>query len=211
MTATQTLVRITPEEARTFLDELANLSDDPKTVKRFAGKFAHILPRMEESLFLKELLEGSDLPLLVRENLPWTTIGEKRIPLWLVVIRTGIRNIWRAPDIRTREWLVYKLIDAAIIQSIFPASTYPYLWSDSNSMVPMPPPAPFEQALEYLRKHVRRLAYCANSDCFTPFFFSGRSSQKYCSEDCALPFQRACKRRWWAENRKNRIVKRSQK
>jgi hypothetical protein len=208
MTTSRTLVRITPVEGRTFLYELANLSDDPKTVMRFARKFAHILPRMKEGLFQKELLEGSDVPLSIRENLPWKTLGEKRTPYWLVLIRTGVQKIWRAPDIRSREWFIYRLSDVAFVQYIYPASLHPNLWSP-DSMAPMPPPTPFEQAIGYLRKHVQRLAYCENPTCSAPFFFNTRSSQKYCSEDCARPSQREFKRRWWTKNKKELNRKRA--
>jgi hypothetical protein len=200
-------VRITPAQARDFLSSLANLRDDTKDIMQFAKEFAYILPRVEEPLFRKELLEGSDLPLIVRENLPWSTIGEKGTPRWLVIIRDGIRNVWRAPDIRTRELVLYRLIDAAIIEQAYPANSHPVFWSHSGPMTPMPPPTPFEQAIEFLRKHVRRLACCASSDCPTPFFFNVRRSQKYCSEDCALPSQREFKRAWWAKNRAKRPAK----
>jgi hypothetical protein len=198
---TQTLVRIPPAEAQQFLSELANLSDDPNAIMRFARKFAKILPRMEEKRFQKELFEGPDFAPIVSENLPWVTIGKKGTPAWLVIIRAGIQNIWRAPDIRTREWVIYRLIDAAIIQEIYPPTLHPIFWTHSRPMTPMPPPTPFEQAIDYLRKHVRRLAYCSNSDCSAPFFFNGRRSQKYCSEDCARPSQQESKRLWWTKNR----------
>ena len=200
-------MRITPAQARDFLYSLANLSDDPKDIMRFACKFAYILPRVEEPLFRKELFEGSDVPLIVRENLPWPTIGEKRTPIWLVVIRDGIRNVWRAPDSRTRELVLYRLADAAITAHVYPAASHPAFWSHSGPMTPMPPPTPFEQAIDYLRKHVRRLACCGNLDCPTPFFLNVRSSQKYCSEDCALPSQREHKRVWWTKNRAKRPAK----
>jgi len=200
---THALVRIAAPEARRFLSELANLSDDPKAVERFAGKFTRILPRMKEQRFLEELFKGSDLPLTVRENLPWE-IGKKGTPGWLVIIRAGIQNIWRAPDIRTREWVVYRLIDTAITERIYPASLHQAFWSSSGPLAPMPPPTPFEQAIDYLRKHVRRLAYCANPGCSSPFFFNVRRSQKYCTEDCARPSQREFKRVWWANNRAKR-------
>ncbi len=206
MTATRTLVRITSTQAQLFLLELANLSDDPKAIMRFAHKFAYILPRMEEDLFRKELFEGPDFPAPSGWQLPWSTIGKKGTPAWLVIIRAGIQNIWRAPDIRTREWVIYRLVDAAIVQSIYPNSSHYIFWGRSAPIAPMPPPTPFEQAIDYLRKHVRRLAYCANSDCSTPFFFNGRLSQKYCTEDCARPSQREFKRTWWAKNRAKRPV-----
>jgi hypothetical protein len=200
---TKTLARITPTDARRFILELANLSDDPKAVMRFAHKFMHILPRMSHKLFQKELFEGSDLPAYVRHNLPWAAIGERGTPAWLSVVRAGIRNIWRAPDVRTREFTIYRFIDAAMILGTYSSSLDPVFWSQDKPVPPMPPPTPFEQIVDYLRRSVDRMAYCANSDCSAPFFFNRRSSQKFCTEDCARPSQREFKRIWWTENGKN--------
>jgi hypothetical protein len=203
---TQTLVKITAGDARRFLLELANLSDDPKAIMRFARKFMHILPRIGEKLFQKELFEGPDFPVNIRLNLPWSTIDQKGTPRWLVTIRTGIRNIWRAPDVRTREFVIYRFIAEAMNLETYSSRLDPIFWTD-EPVRPMPPPTPFEQVVDYLRGRVRRMAYCTNSDCAAPFFFNVKSSQKYCSEDCARPSQREFKRVWWAKNRAKRRLK----
>lgn len=204
MAATRTLVPVRASVARNFLRELANLSDDPKSVMRFARKFSGIFPKMSEELFEKELFEGSDIPLSVRLHLPWETIGEKGTPAWLRTIRNGISKIWQEQDIRTREWAVYRFIDAAIIQEIYSPYSHPVFWSGSEPLATMPPPTPFEQVFDYLRKNVHRMACCMSSVCPAPYFFNVRSSQKYCSEDCARPSQREFKRIWWIKNRMKR-------
>jgi hypothetical protein len=47
-----------------------------------------------------------------------------------------------------------------------------------------------------------RLAVCANREngCATPYFIRKKPNQKFCSEECALPAQRAFKRRWFREH-----------
>lgn len=199
----QTLVRITPGECQRFLSELANLSDDVKGMQRFAHKFAHILPEMKKSDFERQLLEGLYLPASSNDNRSFSIIIQKGIPQWLAAIRTAIRNIWRASDVRTKEWFLYGLAETIIFEAMIPTNVSPNCLI-SGTLPVMPPPTPFEQTVDHLRKHVRRLSYCENPECPAPYYFNQRRSQKYCSGVCALPSQREFKRRWWAKNRGRR-------
>ncbi|MDE3179055.1 MAG: hypothetical protein KGM47_05275 [Acidobacteriota bacterium] len=57
-----------------------------------------------------------------------------------------------------------------------------------------------------LLQHSRQLAICANyrndatNGCQTPYFIRYRPRQKFCSDACALPSQRAFKRDWWSKH-----------
>ena len=53
-----------------------------------------------------------------------------------------------------------------------------------------------------LLQYSRRLAICANLDngCPTPYFIRSKPNQRFCSDACARPAQRAFKRKWWNEH-----------
>jgi hypothetical protein len=48
-----------------------------------------------------------------------------------------------------------------------------------------------------------KMRYCANPECPAPYFLAKRRSQKYCTQECALPAQREFKKAWWAEHGEN--------
>lgn len=46
--------------------------------------------------------------------------------------------------------------------------------------------------------YAHHLRFCENKNCPHHFYFiADRVDQKYCSSECALPAQRAAKRKWW--------------
>lgn len=45
-----------------------------------------------------------------------------------------------------------------------------------------------------------RMRICSNKECPAPYFIAVRTPQRYCSEVCALPAQRASKRIWWSQH-----------
>ena len=53
-----------------------------------------------------------------------------------------------------------------------------------------------------LLQHSQSLAICANqkNGCPRPYFIKRKPNQRFCSDACALPAQRAFKRHWWAEH-----------
>jgi hypothetical protein len=51
----------------------------------------------------------------------------------------------------------------------------------------------------YFLDHARLARVCTNRDCPARHFFARRSTQLYCSEECAKPAQREYKRRWWSK------------
>ncbi len=193
----QTLARITPRQARTFLLELANLSDDLKATERFEDRFGHMVPLRLKGPVLREGESSSRLLSLMDPSNP--------LGCWSVELRDGLRAIWEAPDQRTKDWGIFRLIEEAVIEPSNPRSDYALgvFHRRSGRIDPLPPPTPLEQILIYLRKQAHRTRVCANSDCPAPYFFAERRSQKYCSEVCSLPSQRQFKRLWWARHGKS--------
>lgn len=192
----QTLARVPPAKAELFLRELTNLADGLPATRRLKARFPDLVPGRawwvdQQQKALEEMydvkLAGDEFD----EELHWKH---------LLQIRDGLRLIWVEPDLRRREWLVFRLRDHVMgredprfIEAVGPIS------SDSP-FKHLPPPSSFEQATMYLFKWADRARYCGNPDCPAPYFFVQRRSQKYCSEACALPAQREFKRRWWAEH-----------
>jgi hypothetical protein len=156
-----------------------------------------------------------DLLQCADENLPFAVTlsePEQRVLTVAFAVRTAIRRIWHTGDRRTKELSILAVIDAAAIHKLFSWSNLAnQVFSSEDPMPPLPPASPFERVLQYMRSQAHHLAYCANPDCHTPYFFSQRSSQRYCSEPCALPFRLASKRRWWAKNREAQTRKRTRR
>ncbi len=183
--ARRTLARIAARQAGTFLLELANLSDDQKAVKRFENRFGHIVPaRMKTFAALNE------------HGLPVSRFVDLPIRVWWAELQEPLRAIWEAPDQRTKEWGIFRLIEEATMNDY----SVGVLQTLNGRIDALPPPTALEQVLVYLRKQGHRTRRCANPGCPAPYFFAGRRNQKYCSEVCALPSQQEFKRRWWAEH-----------
>jgi hypothetical protein len=168
-------------EAKRFLIELANLAEDAKAAERFERRFSDFL---EWKLGTTARLNIS----LIDTTLECVNSTQLDMRHWgLLQLRDALRSIWKSPDLRTKQWQIFLL-------QADPTMSGPML-----SLVP-PPLTPFQQAMTYLFKRAEKTRYCHNGDCLSPYFLAMRKSQKYCSEDCALPAQRASKRQWWQSN-----------
>lgn len=127
-------------------------------------------------------------------------IDEMLHEYWLLPLREGVRGIWTAPDLRTKQWGVLRILD---VTSFMEDQSGTYLWpfwSYPHKVTSLPPPTARELVLLYLIRSNVHTYLCANRDCSTPYFIASRRGQKYCSDACALPAQREFKRRWWNEN-----------
>ncbi|MCI0723405.1 MAG: hypothetical protein L0338_31245 [Acidobacteria bacterium] len=71
-----------------------------------------------------------------------------------------------------------------------------------------PQPTHFDRLIHTLQRLGRRTRHCENPNCPRPYFFASRSSQRFCSNACAVPAQREAKRRWWDSNRTEQLRKR---
>lgn len=175
----KTLARLSASQAERFLAELANLGDDSlqRFIKRYGDLFKprHYVHEIEE---LKQQWEST--------GLDWT--GTQVLGL-----RNLVRRAWIAPDIRTREYLLFLAQREDLI-----AGDARYINNEFTGQ--LSPPSQIEQALIYLRRCGNLARYCANADCPAPYFIAKRKSQKYCTDACSAPAQREFKRRWWADH-----------
>lgn len=185
------LACITAKKAREFLIELANLRDGAAAAERFETRFKEF-QRLSES----GLQTSADLQTLtVRSDCTdaaASLIGAGTIDLLrnhaLFAMRDELRLIWATRDLTTKEW------------RIFLFRLDPNISVDLLSAMGAPPPNAFHQAVMYLFKWAAKTRVCRNPDCSSRYFLAQRKTQKYCSEDCALPAQRACKRDWWRKH-----------
>jgi hypothetical protein len=193
----RTLAGIKRPEARDFLLELANLGDDFNAGKRFMLKFVRVWP-----------LPGKYMQPLIAENIDEKAgakpvdeqINEMLIAHWILPLREAVRSVWTAPDLRTRQWGVLRILDQVSFQEDRSnAYAWPF-WKFPGRVASLPPPTAFEQALRYLVRPDVRTGVCENKECPAPFYFPSRRGQRACSTECALPSQRAYKRRWWSEH-----------
>jgi hypothetical protein len=190
--AAQTLARISLSRAQAFFEDLANLRDGDDALARFELKFAAVLPAKMKRRSPQELREmPPDLRALIDPRYEFSEV---------FVLRQAVRTIWQAPDRRTKEWRIFRLVEETVLGDTYPSGGE---FGVLGKIAPLPPPSLFEQACDHLRDHCHRLTQCNNPACPSPFFFARRLSQRFCSEDCALPAQREIKRRWWTEHGTN--------
>ena len=197
----KTLARKVPApRLRNFLTELANFSGDQEGATRLSRRYANLLPPPRH---LRAQLRQS-APLL-REHHPEVSLEqEDEVVLrgWLIPLRNWVQTIWRAPDLRTKRFYLYRLLSAEMYTTEGKGLEITNLMFVAGPVtVEFEPPSAFEQALEYLLGSIHRTRHCANPECrHQPYFFAQRRTQKYCSEACAEPAQRRAKRAWWLKH-----------
>jgi hypothetical protein len=182
-------------EVKKFLAEFANLRDDVPAGKRFMLRFVGTWPepgRIHSRLIAENMDRSSKAK---PESEQIDAMLHKR---WILPIRDSLRNLWTA-DFRTRWFGVFRILDD-VFRDINPSLFLWPSWKDPQTKIALPPPTPFERALQYLTRPNVTTGFCANSECPAPYFFPDRRGQKYCSEACAAPAQREFKRRWWKES-----------
>jgi hypothetical protein len=187
-TAAGDLARIPAKRSRDFLLQAANLSDDLAAIDRFTNRFGQLVPDHLKTF-------GA----LLNKPGTLTLIDPDVNPLWQIELRDSLREIWRAPDLRTKEWRVFRLIDEIIFgdRSDYSLARFRRI---PGTVPALPPLTPFELIANHLHSELHRTKICPNPACPAPYFFAVRKSQVYSSEVCALPYQREAKRKWWAKH-----------
>lgn len=184
------LARSSSKQAKDFLESLANLNDKAD-FKQLRTKFPDVLEVVKRTM----VVTYSAPPTVYRPGTP--EHDEWARQSWLIPLRDTLRAIWRAPDVRTKEWGLFRISqdfflrgDPSLIQ--LPTS------NGTDFLLRSGPPTQIEQFLLELMRWADLLRYCGNPGCTMPYFIATRRSQKYCSEPCSGPAQREFKRRWWA-------------
>jgi len=203
---TQNLAPLSVEKARKILYELVNIRDadpdDLAAVKRFMELFGDIFtPEIPEEVVQRwaARVEEENVSKLSKDKRDWE--------YWLKPLRNAVRKLWVA-DTRTKRWGMFQILCKYFRKWDRGLTADPVLDELEWSAGSLGPPTPCEQLIQQLRGRTCR---CRNYDCSAPYFWAKRSSQKFCSEECAGPFQRQSKRTWWAKHgkewRRSRVAK----
>jgi hypothetical protein len=196
------LALVPDRRAKKFLEELASMSDERlldskhQALDAFEKRYSDIIPyKWLFSASRKSVQEAAPGSLL-------SIIDSRNIFPPTPALRDALRAIWIAPNPRTKEWGVFRLIESAVIGETNPTpdTFLGTLKITDGRVAPLPPPTPLEQCLQYLLRNANSAVFCADPSCSTPFFFASRKNQKYCTLECARTAQRAFKREWWAKN-----------
>lgn len=144
-------------------------------------------------------------------------------------IREHLRQVWDSPDLRHREWYLYRLRDlydrhsrylegrelAASLLRVSGAldnESHTTMAQASKDVVERgrfwgllvegPPDLTlFERSMFRFHRVITRARHCGNPECPAPYFFATKKRQKFCSPVCGAPSQRESKMRWWRANR----------
>jgi hypothetical protein len=188
--------RVGAGEAKRFLSELANISDNPTAIARFESLYRTILasarPTATEVMNWAVNAEQDEYRYGVSDE-------QRMREYWLLPLRQAVRAVWRTADRRAREWGIFR-----ISQDLFSRRAHRPLYVPSQSVGEEISALGCPTACEQLLIHLMRLAdhtrYCANEECPAPYFLARRRNQRYCSAECAKPAQRENKRQWWRKN-----------
>jgi hypothetical protein len=171
------LAKISPLQARRFLEELANVGDTELAENRFNNQYADFFP---DAGYLSEITVVDPG---LSQGSGFVVSGSMRP---LLGLRDRLRQVWSEPDPGAKEWMTFLL-------RLEP--------SMSVDMMAVPPaPNGFQQSVIYLLKNGNRARRCENLTCTSPYFWAARKSQKFCNDGCALPAKQAAKRKWWTQN-----------
>ncbi|SRR6266481_2465813 len=186
------------DQAKELLKAVANLRDDDGGFQWFQTNFPYVLEDLAPRPVLRAVRSTGpeDEPY---NYYAWCQDAESKYRDWLLPLRKTLREIWRAPDKRTKEWGMFRVSQDFFLQGdaslIFPPLDNPA----DILLVNLKPPGRTERLLLELMRWAELTHYCDNQDCPAPYFIASRRSQKYCSEECSKTAQQESKRRWWAE------------
>ena len=197
---------LAPKTQLRALQEFANTGDEPDRAAYFLNK--------RWPGFLEQIVEKSTKAGIDFSNNP------KGIGMMLFKIQGGENPLGTFQDLRDYVRLAWKGNEAAIAFLLWIG----FEEGKSNLVLPdwrrsgfrYEPRTNFQAAVYELLKHSRQARVCANPDCANPYFIAQDPRRKFCSLECAAPFQKEWKRRWWERKgklwrkaRKNRSPKRA--
>jgi hypothetical protein len=177
------------------LGELANLRDEREAFERFCKRWPELA--------------------YVSDNAPELhPIEETELPtkFWLIYERRGyLRDIWEGDPRPLRGFLLptdppEELRDRGIYFDRNSTDMHVgILWETQieldwrRSEIIYEPRTEFQRAIYTLFRKSALAKVCGNPDCPARYFVARKTTQRYCSAKCAEVFQRASKRKWWAE------------
>lgn len=194
------------ESATKLLEGVANLPDGKAGFLWFKTTFPHVLETVNRWLVRHWAMN------VEQEDYDPSRSDEELIQqYWLLPLRQTLRELWRAPDTRTKEWGMFRISQDFFLQGQRDLIHTP-LANPSDLLGTLHPPDRTEQLLLQLVRVSELTRFCENPECDAPYFIAKKRNQKYCSELCVGFGQREHKQRWWAEHGKKwRASRRSDK
>jgi hypothetical protein len=170
------------------LTELANLRDEPEAFERFHKRWPG-------------LVGVSDCPDELHH------IHEMPLPpkFWLIYERREkLRGIWEGNEENAlREFLLppdpppLNLSEELQVGFIWDS---PIVFDWRRGQIVYQPRTEFQRAVYTLFRRSALARVCGNPDCSSRYFVAKKATQRYCSDKCAEVFQKAWKKKWWAEH-----------
>ena len=177
------------------LADLANLRDDSAAFERFASRwpdFSEVLdsdPAPTDSYFQYHYGE------------PMTRMPAKLPTRFLRIWqrREALRQIWRGNSEKLFQVLLPT--EAEMMMDLDPDWVWnPQLKLDwQRGEFVYTPQGEFQAALYRLFRRSAFAKLCGNPNCPAPYFIAHKTTQRYCTGECAQVFQKEWKRRWWKE------------
>jgi hypothetical protein len=193
------------KEAKELLEGVVNLGDDD--FGWFQRRFPYVLEELTPRIVSMETEYGDS------EEFPFNApLGDdkSKFKYWLLPLRATLRAIWRAPDRRTKRWGMFRVSQDFFLQGDHGLLHVPLENSADDVLSGLKAPTRTELLLLHFTRWSDLTRYCDNPECSSPYFIARDPRQKYCSDACAKPAQRECKRNWWAKHgRQQRATKKS--
>jgi hypothetical protein len=183
------------DEAKKLLVGLANLRDEGVAIKWLQTHFPDVLAGVSPWLVRHWAMNTEQ-----DAYEPGRSDEELLRQYWLVPLRDTLRAIWRAPDVRTKQWGIFRITQDFFQQGDRKLIHRPLADFSDMFLTGLKPPGRTERLLLEFMRWSELTRFCGNPDCPAPYFIAIRRTQKYCSVDCSEPAQREIKQKWWASN-----------
>jgi hypothetical protein len=185
------------DSAKLFLEELANLREEPAASVRFWKSYGGYF--QPGAFRVSEVAESQHKAAGVQPIGIWSTAAplseadkSEVLREALLRMRNLLREAWGITDLRRKEWKLFQLREKFHQMSVA-------LEEQFNEP---PPLTGMDFALRYLLRVMHKARVCESPGCASRrYFLSDRKARRFCSDACAKPAQSQYKIEWWQENR----------
>jgi hypothetical protein len=172
---------------RQVLTDFANIRDEKVEKFRAEHRDFFLADNLSEEGWQNGFLlrlGGAGRTILSGHALHLAEALSKDLPNVTLRMRDILRRIWRG-DPSANEYL----------KALLYGSRVEFDWKRGE--ITYEPRNEFERALYALFRNSSHAKICANAECTAPYFIARRTTQRYCSPDCAEVFQQRWKLDWW--------------
>ena len=178
-----------------LLSGLANLQDGDDPLRWFRSHYPQVLADLSSVAVRKQTKDSEES----FEYYAPCLDDESKCKYLLMPLRATLRGIWRAPDVGTKKWGMFRISQDFFHQGNAAVINTPLENPWDFLLREVKPPSQTERLLLQFVDLAEYTRYCDCSDCSAPYFIASKRSQKYCSTDCRDRVQREFKLKWWRE------------